>query len=190
MSPFEYSLILVTIIVGLAITDMLVSLHRLLRSRAKIRWHWLPIAAAVLVLLTLLQFWWGFHELGRTEVWSQYGAFLLLLLQLVLMFLLACAALPDEEAERADLARYYDDNRRYFWSLFALVAFMAIVVNVVVFASRGDPLPVILAKAVPNAIYIAIMLVLAFVRARVVHYALVLLLLVVMVLGWFTLRIQ
>jgi cytochrome b561 len=34
------------------------------------------------------------------------------------------------------------------------------------------------------------MLVLALVRAKAVHYALVLLLLVVMVLGWFPLRIQ
>ena len=82
MTPFEYSLVLVTIIVGLAIADMLESLHRLLRSRTSIRWHWLPLVAALLVLLTLVQFWWGFYRLGRTEVWSQYGAFLLLLLQM------------------------------------------------------------------------------------------------------------
>ena len=95
MTPFEYSLVLVSIFVGLAITDMLVSLHRILRSRTKIHWHWLPLVAALLVLLTLLQFWWGFYQLGRIDVWNQYGAFLLLLLQLILMFLLACAALPD-----------------------------------------------------------------------------------------------
>ena len=51
MTPFEYSLVLVTIIVGLAMTDMLVSLHRLLRSRTKVHWHWLPLISALLVLL-------------------------------------------------------------------------------------------------------------------------------------------
>jgi Ca2+/Na+ antiporter len=189
MSPFEYSLVLVTIVVGLAITDMLQSLHRLLRSRTRIRWHWLTLVAALLVLITLLQFWWGFYRLGRIEVWSQYGAFLLLLLQLILMFLLACAALPDDERERLDLAEYYEHNRRYFWTLFSLVAFMATVTNLVVASPRELPSALLL-KAVPNLLYVGVMLSLAFVRAKAFHYGGVLLLLVVMVLGWVPLRIQ
>jgi len=189
MTPFEYSLVLVTIIVGLAIADMLESLHRLLRSRTSIRWHWLPLVAALLVLLTLVQFWWGFYRLGRTEVWSQYGAFLLLLLQLVLMFLLACAALPDNERERVDLREYYEHNRRYFWTLFSLVAFMATLTNLVV-AAPQDLTSALLLKGVPNLLYAGVMLSLAFVRAKSFHYVGVLLLLVVMVLGWFPLRIQ
>jgi len=189
MSPFEYELILVTIIVGLAITDKLVSLHRLLRSRTKVRWHWLPLVAALLVLLTLLQFWWGFYRLGRTEIWGQYGAFLLLLLQLILMFLLACAALPDDEREGADLQAYYAHNRRYFWTLFSLVALMATVTNLVGTTPRALP-SILLHKGIPNALYIAVMLTLAFVRAKPVHYVLVPLLLLVMLVGWFPLRIH
>ena len=190
MTPFEYSLVLVTIIVGLAIADLLESLHRLLRFRTSIHWHWLPLAAALLVLLTLLQFWWGFYQLGRADVWSQYGAFLLLLLQLVLMFLLACAALPDDnERDRLDLGDYYEHNRRYFWTLFALVAFTATLTNLVV-ASRHDPPPELLLKAVPNVFYVGVMLSLALVRAKAFHYIGVLLLLAVMALGWIPLRIQ
>jgi hypothetical protein len=188
MSPFEYELILVTIIVGLAITDKLVSLHCLLRSRTRVRWHWLPLVAALLVLLTLLQFWWGFYRLGRIEIWNQYGAFLLLLLQLILMFLLACAALPDDERD-FDLAAYYAHNRRYFWTLFALVALVATAGNLVVASPRTPP-STLAVKAIPNLLYVGAMLTLAFVRARPVHYVLVLLLLVVMVLGWFPLRIR
>jgi hypothetical protein len=189
MSPFEYELVLVTIIVGLAITDKLVSLHRLLRSRTQVRWHWLPLVAALLVLLTLLQFWWGFYRLGRIELWGQYGAFLLLLLQLILMFLLACAALPDSERDGLDLAEYYARNQRYFWTLFSMVALMATVTNLVVAAPRDLP-SILQAKAIPNLLYVGVMLTLALVRAKWVHYVLVPLLLAVMVLGWFPLRIQ
>lgn len=189
MSPFEYSLILVTIIVGLAITDMLVSLHRLLKSRAKVRWHWLTLVAALLVLLTLVQFWWGFYRLGRTDVWTQYGAFLLLLLQLILMFLLACAALPDDERDRLDLVEYYAHNRRYFWTLFTLVALMATINNLIVAAPR-EAHATLLVRAIPNLLYVAAMATLAIVRARPVHYVLVAVLLAVMVLGWLPLRIQ
>ena len=188
MKPFEYSLILVTIIVGLAMTDMLVSLHRLLRAPTVVRWHWLPMVAALLVMLTLLQFWWGFYRLGRIDVWNQYGAFLLLLLELILMFLLACAALPDEERERSDLARYYEGNRRYFWTLFSLVAVMAMLTNLVVAFWLDST--AILWKTLPNALYVIVMVTLAIVRSRRVHYVLVPLLLVVMLLGWFSLRIQ
>jgi hypothetical protein len=188
VTPFEYSLVLVTIIVGLAIADMLESLHRLLRSRMQVHWHWLPLVAAVLVLLTLVQFWWGFYQLGRTDVWNQYGAFILLLLHLILMFLLACSALPDNDRDRVDLAEYYEHNRRYFWTLFSLVAFMATVTNLV--AIRHEPASTLLLKAIPNEVYLAIMVTLALVRTKAVHYILVLVLLAVMVLGWFPLRIQ
>src|SRR5262245_65925483 len=95
MTPFEYLLILVSIEIGLAVADISTSLHRLLRSRHQVRWHWLPLAAALLVVLVILQFWWAFYRFGQTEVWSRYGAFLLLMLQLVLMFLLASAAVPE-----------------------------------------------------------------------------------------------
>src|SRR5215475_1836927 len=95
MKPFEYLLVLVSIIISLSIADILTSFHRILRARQQIRWHWHPLVAALLVLLAILEFSWKFYRLGRIEVWSYYGTFLLLMLHLILMFLLACAALPD-----------------------------------------------------------------------------------------------
>lgn len=189
MTHFEYLLVLVTIIISLAVADILTSLHRLLRARQQIRWHWHPLAATLLVLLSILQFSWKFYRLGRVDVWSRFGVFLLLMLQLILMFLLACAALPDEAPDRLDLAAYYEQNRRYFWTLFALVAFSAVLVNLVV-AFQRDPLPTLLLRAVPNLLAAGMMLSLVFVRTKVCHSAFILLLLLVMGLGWFPLQLQ
>ena len=48
MSPFEYLLTFLAIILGLGITDMLESLHKLLTG-PRIRWHWMPVLWAMAV---------------------------------------------------------------------------------------------------------------------------------------------
>lgn len=54
----EYFLGLLAIITGLAITDMIVSLHVLLRRFGRVRWDWLPMAAATLVFVVIVRSWW------------------------------------------------------------------------------------------------------------------------------------
>lgn len=39
--------------------------------------------------------------------------------QVLVLVLLASSALPDSPDDDADLAAYYEANRRYFWGLFA-----------------------------------------------------------------------
>lgn len=68
-------------------------------SRGRVRWDWLAPLASVLVVLTVLEFWWSFYRIGRADGWASYGQFLPLVAQLFVMFLLASAALPDEVPE-------------------------------------------------------------------------------------------
>lgn len=190
MSPFEYVLPMVSILVGLAIGDLSLSLHRLLRARRRVRWHWLPLAAALLVVLLTLFFWWAFYGLGRAEVWTRYWAFLVLAAALISMFLLASAALPDEVPDDGlDLAAYYDENRRYFWVLFAVFTILAFVLDVL--ADSFDPaVPTGPLRAVPTLVVTAILLSLAFVRRRGYHVVMVPLLLVFFGWQWSQLRLQ
>ncbi|MFL5381756.1 MAG: hypothetical protein ACJ8GN_04505 [Longimicrobiaceae bacterium] len=189
MSPFEYVLPMVSILVGLAIGDLSLSLHRLLRARRRVRWDWLPLAAALLVLLLILFFWWAFYAMGRAEVWTRYWAFLVLAAALIGMFLLASAALPDAVPEDGlDLAAYYDENRRYFWVLFAVFNLLAFVLDFLVYTDDAvhstGPL-----RAIPTLSIAAVLLSLAFVRRRAYHTVVVLLLLVVFGWQWSQLRL-
>lgn len=121
MQAFEYLIGLVSILIGIALADIAFSLHRLLRSGDAVRWHWHPIAAAVIVVLLVLDLWWGLRQLERAGVTMTVGLFLPLLAALFAFFLLAAAALPDKESRNgADLRAYYQDTSRYFWRLFAL----------------------------------------------------------------------
>jgi hypothetical protein len=184
MSPFEYLLALVSILIGLAIADLSMSLHRLLRARRRVGWDWLPLTAAMLVMLLILEFWWIFHGLGTSPVFMRYGAFLLLAASLVSMFLLASAALPDEVPEDGiDLGAYYGANARYLWTLFALFVLLMIAVEAV--AQPDGPRSALLAvPTLQNLTLVALLGSLAVVRRRAYHAVLVPLLLVFLLWQW------
>ena len=119
MTAGEYVSAFASIILALAVTDLATSMHRLLRARARLRWDWLPLAVALLILLATVQFWWIFFELWSATAKFSLGGFLPDFLTLLLLFFIASAALPDEvPAEGLDLEAYYFANRRYIWALF------------------------------------------------------------------------
>lgn len=190
MSAFDYLLSFVSILIGLAVADLALSLHRILRARRCIRWDWLPLAASVLVLLLILQFWWSFYLIGRTEIWSSYGAFLVLTASLISMFLLASAALPDEvPREGMSLRVYYEENRAYFWMLFALFIVLSTITNALPSAGRAS-FASIAAFSLPNILLAGILSSLAIIRSRRYHAVLLLFLFVVVGVLWFRLRLE
>lgn len=190
MSPFEYVLPMVSILIGLAIGDLSLSLHRLLRARRRVAWDWLPLAAAALVLLLIIQFWWAFYGIGRAEVWTRYWAFMVLSAALVSMFLLASAALPDEVPEDGlNLRAYYDENRRYFWILFTVFTLLAFVLDYL--SIEKDPaIPTGPLRAIPTLGFAVLLFSLAFIRRRGYHAVVVLLLLGFFGWQWAQLRLD
>ena len=120
MQTFQYLLPLVSVLVGLALADLVMSLHRLAMARSRVRWHWHSPALALIVVLILLDVWWGLHPLQRANINWTIGLFVPLLGSLVLAFLLSAAALPDGAAnETIDLCSHYLDHRGYIWTLLA-----------------------------------------------------------------------
>ncbi len=112
-------LVFASIVIGVAVTEILTSLHRLLRHRALVRWDWLPLAVALLVLLTLVQTWWSIAQPSQEA--TTIGQFVPILVELIMLFLLAAACLPDLVDESGlDLTDYYKANHSYIWTLYAL----------------------------------------------------------------------
>jgi hypothetical protein len=165
----EYVLVLVSIVVGLGLTDVLMSFHRLLRAGRRVRWDWAAPLAAVLVLLTLVLMWWGFypHE-GRGP--TTIGAFLPQLVIVILLFLLSAAALPDEvPPEGLDLRAYYDRNGPYFWGLYAATLAWLMGAQFVGGALAGAPLAQVARSNLVEFGILAVFVSLAVVRRRWWH---------------------
>ena len=130
MNPFEYLLPLISVIVGLSITDLATSLHRLLRARRRVEWDWLPLATALLALLLVLNIWWGLYPEEALEVYA-VADFFPILTTLIALFLINAAALPDRvPPEGIDLRAFYESNSSYLWLLFAVYIALATALTI------------------------------------------------------------
>jgi hypothetical protein len=167
MTAFDYLVPLFAILMGLAIADLATSLHRLMRAGSRVRWHWFSISAAFLTLLITLEIWWALRSVADLGLEMTIGAVLPIVAELILLFLLASAAFPDDvPAEGLDLKAYYAANHRYFWSLFAGIVALFLVHRIGLGVALGGwaRLPALLASGIPNLVTISLMTSLAWVR--------------------------
>jgi len=118
MGLFEFLMILISVVIGLAISEILTGVASLLRVRHTIRFHWLHVFFQVGVFLALLQQWWESWDLVGIESIS-YGAILLLVSQPVILFLIAHLLYP-RPADGTDLESYYYEQAPVLWSLVIL----------------------------------------------------------------------
>ena len=161
----EQALIFASIIVGVAVSDQIVSLNRLLRADSPVRWHWALPVTALLVLLTNVQIWWSLAG-EQTEKVSN-GEFLPTLAELIIIALQSAASLPDEVPDEGlDLKQYYDRHARYIWTLFA-AGLLWVQLIALVTAIRADySLLDLLNNRSIDLIALGVMIMLAFVRRR------------------------
>ena len=120
MSPFDYALGLVSILVGLALADVAASLHRLLRQARLVRWDGRVVLCVLLVIITISGMWFEVWSIRSVKAVLSYPFYLSLFLEFIVLFLVCAACLPDEPEESRDLGAFYEKNRIYLWSLFAL----------------------------------------------------------------------
>lgn len=127
MNRPEYLLVMLSVLVGMGLTDLLQTVHQLVHRRRQVRWYWLPIAWAGLVLLLLLQTWWAYYRTIQARVWSNLFAFLVPLSLFIFLYLICAASLPTPEAdEPIDLETFYFAQRLWFFGL--LLGFLGVSV--------------------------------------------------------------
>jgi len=113
---------LISIIIGIGLTEMLGNLHRLIRNRRRVTWDWMPVAWSTVLLLLVINYWWsiylGVSGLGQTRNAAEFG---LILVPPILLFLTTASVLPNFDAgSEWDMRRQYDEHRRTFIVTFAL----------------------------------------------------------------------
>lgn len=124
MDAFSYLSVLLSIILGLAITQVLQGFRALLLARARVRRFAPSLIWAGLVLLMATQSWWASFGLADHDRWT-FAEFAVVLLQLVLLYMLAGLVLPDlPPGEPIDLAAHYWREARPFFAL--LLAILAV----------------------------------------------------------------
>jgi hypothetical protein len=105
----------------LGISDLFVSLHRLLRARKDVLWHWIPLTWAFTIFLAAINIWFAIHFYLDDTLSNTAGGFILLITPIVCVLMLSMAVLPDKPDEgETDLLKWYFNQKNYIFSLFLL----------------------------------------------------------------------
>ncbi len=131
MGPFEFLMVLVSIIIGLGVTELLTGVARGIRRRASVRFYWVHLALVLALFIALLQQWWETWGLTDVSEWS-FLALLLMIAAPVCLFLMAHLVFPDP-MDGADLEQYYYGEMRPIWALGAVAVVASTLFRPLVF---------------------------------------------------------
>lgn len=162
MGLFEYLMVLVSVVIGLGVTEILTGAANLIRVRDEVRFYWIHGAFQVGVFFALLQQWWEFWDLEGVGTIS-FVAVLAILIPPIILVLVAHLLYP-RHASPVDLEAYYFRQSPILWSLVIAGTVEGTFLQPLIF---GDP---ILHPANLSGIpMVALSLVLALTRSRRVH---------------------
>jgi hypothetical protein len=103
---FSYLSVLLSIILGLAIAEILQGYGALLLSRTNVKLYPPPLIWSVMMLVLAIHFWWASFGLAGRENWS-FAAFSAVILQTVMLFMGSALILPKGTGETIDLRSHY-----------------------------------------------------------------------------------
>ena len=113
---FDYFSILVSIILGLALTHLLRGLGKQIQMRREIRVYWVHILWTINVVFQVLVLWWGMFWWKYLSTWP-IAWFVFLSTYAVILFLWSYMLYPPEVAEGIDFEVFFYRNRRWFFGL-------------------------------------------------------------------------
>ena len=122
MDRFEYVMVLISIIVGLAIAHMLLGVGGLIDRKAEgpeLRLGWThPVWLGYTFVWTVQFWWWEYRFSEIVEVWTM-NLYLFLTAYAVSLFLLAVILVPRSWDGVDNLDEYFLNRRVWFYSVFA-----------------------------------------------------------------------
>ena len=115
MEAFGYLSVLISIILGLAIAQVLQGYRALLLARTRVHVDKVPLIWSGLVLLFAAQAWWASFRLNARLDWG-FADFAVILVQMGLLYMLAALVLPDVPANgHVDVEHHFERHRRPFF---------------------------------------------------------------------------
>lgn len=115
MDAFSYLSVLLSIILGLAITQVLQGYRAVLLARGRVRLSWPVFIWSLLILLFAAQAWWASFGLRERTHWD-FLSFAVILLQMILLYMLAALVFPDvEKSGTVDLIEHSNKYRMAFF---------------------------------------------------------------------------
>ncbi len=119
MDEYGHLRILLSLIVGLAITRVLSGLARRIQEPEKTDRMYAQIVWSFALLLGVVHFWWWEFSLRLIDHWN-FWIFIFLLSYAALFFLMSTLLYPDHIQDQADRETFFIRRRHAFFTLFAI----------------------------------------------------------------------
>jgi hypothetical protein len=116
MSPFEFVCAFYSVVLGVAVAQLMTSVGRLLEVRDQVRTYWVHSLWVVIILLVDVNSWWAMWALRSAKSWS-FVSFSLLVGMVASIYLVTVLLFPrvPESGGQIDLDAHYYKNRRVFF---------------------------------------------------------------------------
>lgn len=130
ISPFEYVSILISIILGLGITQILSSFSDLLYHYKKVKFYWPHTVWIVFVMFLHIQDWFITYQLKTKMIWN-LPEILFILLYPILLYVAAKMLIPsNDDQEKFDMKAYYLSHFHIIFILISLTILLSILFNI------------------------------------------------------------
>lgn len=135
MDAFSYLSVLLSIVLGLAVTQLLGGFAALVRARRRIAMYWpMPVQMAATLLITV-QVWWAMFSLREARHWT-FAAFLVVLAQSIAVYLMAAFITPELSGDGpVDLREAYFREARWFFGTVLAALAISLAKNLVMSGS-------------------------------------------------------
>lgn len=152
---FDYLGVLISVILGLALTHVLMGVSRMIQSRHSARIYWVQLVWVVTVLIFVLAIWFGMYWWRQVTVWTIQD-FLFLAGYASVLFLLSSILFPAESCEGVDFEALFFRNKNWFFGLLLLSLALDIPETVTKQIAGLRPVPVQYWVFMPTVVGLAI----------------------------------
>ena len=116
MEPFSYLSVLLSIVLGLALTQILQGYRSILLAKGRVRHSATVLIWSALLIAIVAQAWWASFSL-RDRIHWDFLSFVIILAQMGLIYMGAAMIFPDvPEVGDVDLADHWDRHRAAFFA--------------------------------------------------------------------------
>lgn len=121
MTPFEYVTVLISIILGLGITQIVTGVADFIHAWERVKLYWPHLLWILLVFFLHVYEWWTIYDLRQYDTW-RLPTFLFVTLYPINLFVLARILFPSQlPADHFTFKDFYFDNyRKFFLSIIIL----------------------------------------------------------------------
>ena len=131
MSPFEYIVVLISIIIGLGITTLLTGLANIIKNFRKVKVYTPYMIWIVLAFILHVYEWWETYSLIHIKNWN-LPTFLYIVLYPISLFILANLLNPTLKKGNYNLREIYFRQHSGFFSCMIILALLAILQNMTI----------------------------------------------------------